>query len=241
MKDRDHLKRGESAPAISNTAPTNCGRRLPAIVIVAGLGFALTLLLIGWSRQLHDKIISLETQIAQLNDDNQATKAEMHQIMRENEILKMQVDAQSYDGYYITIDSTKNEISLMRSGELIKAFPCATGRGMVEIDNRKFDFRTPIGELEILYKEEEPIWYRPDWVWIERGDSVPENLTREDRAMEGILGKYRLHLGNSISIHGTSSGRVRPGSITHGCIRVGNEGLEMLHRLVEDGAPIYIY
>jgi hypothetical protein len=61
------------------------------------------------------------------------------------------------------------------------------------------------------------------------------------RRYPGVLGPYRLNLGDGYAIHGTNvpSSVGRP--VTHGCIRVRNEDIETLYRIVPVGTPVYIY
>ena len=37
-------------------------------------------------------------------------------------------------------------------------------------------FTTPRGKHKIIAKVENPIWYRPNWWWLERGEDVPEGI-----------------------------------------------------------------
>jgi lipoprotein-anchoring transpeptidase ErfK/SrfK len=86
-------------------------------------------------------------------------------------------------------------------------------------------------------KERHPVWYPPSWHWSERGREVPERRY----AIRGVLGKYRLNLGHSYGIHGTRSGRIRPGKYSHGCIRMNRKDLQIVYKLTDVGTEVYIY
>lgn len=149
-------------------------------------------------------------------------------------------DARQYRGYYVSVDLEEDVLRVLRDGNVVHSARCAHGQGQVLKRGRWFDFATPVGRRTVINKEVDPVWIRPDWAWTERGDTLPPNLTREQRAVRGILGKYRLQTGDGYDIHGVN-GAVPPGAYTHGCIRLAAPDLEMVFKLVEVGAPVYIY
>lgn len=61
------------------------------------------------------------------------------------------------------------------------------------------------------------------------------------RQYDGVLGNHRLYLGDGYGIHGTNNPRSIGTSVSHGCIRMRNEDIETLFRIVEVGTPVYIY
>ena len=56
-----------------------------------------------------------------------------------------------------------------------------------------------------------------------------------------VLGANRLYLGDGYGIHGTDAPSSIGRSISHGCIRVRNEDIETLFRIVAIGTPVYVY
>ncbi len=69
---------------------------------------------------------------------------------------------------------------------------------------------------------------------------VPPFGTNQRRYM-GVLGANRLYLGDGYGIHGTDSPTSIGRSVSHGCIRVRNEDIETLFRIVTVGTPVYVY
>lgn len=69
---------------------------------------------------------------------------------------------------------------------------------------------------------------------------VPPFGTNQRRYL-GVLGVNRLYLGDGYAIHGTDNPRSIGRSVSHGCIRVRNEDIETLFRLVDVGTPVYVY
>lgn len=57
----------------------------------------------------------------------------------------------------------------------------------------------------------------------------------------GVLGANRLYLGDGYGIHGTDAPWSIGQSVSHGCIRVRNEDIETLFRIVDVGTPVYVY
>ncbi|HNW93128.1 MAG TPA: L,D-transpeptidase [bacterium] len=154
-------------------------------------------------------------------------------------VTQVEGSARHYNGYYLTVDLDNNEVRVMRDGNVIHRASCAHGKGRVQQRGRWFDFTTPVGRRTVINKEVDPVWLRPDWVWLERGDSVPR-MTREQREVRGALGKYRLQTGEGYDIHGID-GPVLPGEFTHGCVRLKEEDLAAVYRFIDVGAPVYIY
>ncbi len=61
------------------------------------------------------------------------------------------------------------------------------------------------------------------------------------RRYQGVLGANRLYLGDGYGIHGTDAPWTIGQSVSHGCIRVRNEDIETLFRIVAVGTPVYVY
>ncbi len=144
---------------------------------------------------------------------------------------------------YLEINLEKDQLYIKMGTQILYAFPIVSGKGEVilKASGEERDFSTPKGIFEVIGKEENPVWYRPDWSWLERGEELPKNLSREERAVEGVLGKYRIHFGGGYSIHGTRSGRIKPGKYSHGCIRMNAEDLEKVWEMTKIGTKIFIY
>ncbi len=61
------------------------------------------------------------------------------------------------------------------------------------------------------------------------------------RRYPGVLGVNRLYLGDGYGIHGTDVPTSIGRGASHGCVRVRNEDIETLWRIVPVGTPVYIY
>lgn len=66
-------------------------------------------------------------------------------------------------------------------------------------------------------------------------------LGTNQRKYTGTLGVYRLYFGDGYGLHGTDEPTSIGRSASHGCVRVRNEDIETLYRLVPLGTVVYIY
>lgn len=163
-------------------------------------------------------------------------------IGREITNLDRRLAAKTPKSYYLIINSTANLINLYRGTELIKSDKCSTGSYTLlkNGDEQEWMFKTPKGEFWIQGKITSPIWRKPDWAFIEEGLPVPpaDHHTRYER---GVLGDYALSLGHGYLIHGTLYQRFLGMPVTHGCIRLNDESLELVYQSLSLGSKVYIY
>ena len=61
------------------------------------------------------------------------------------------------------------------------------------------------------------------------------------RRYKEVLGTHRLNLGDGYALHGTNAPTTIGRSVSHGCVRLRNEDIETLYRMIPVGAPVYIY
>ncbi len=69
---------------------------------------------------------------------------------------------------------------------------------------------------------------------------IPPGGTNARRYKE-ILGTHRLNLGDGYALHGTNAPTSIGRSVSHGCVRLRNEDIETLYRMIPVGAAVYIY
>jgi hypothetical protein len=61
------------------------------------------------------------------------------------------------------------------------------------------------------------------------------------RRYDGVLGTFRLYLGDGYALHGTNNPASVGQAVSHGCIRLRNEDIDALYHVVAVGTPVYIY
>jgi L,D-transpeptidase ErfK/SrfK len=116
----------------------------------------------------------------------------------------------------------------VENSRYVSTYPIGIGRD---------GFSTPVGSYKITLKLKDPVW------------RVPENIREENPELpafvppgdENPLGKYWLQLSvNGYGIHGTNRPYGIGREVSHGCIRLYPEDIEMLATFVEPGIPVKI-
>jgi len=143
---------------------------------------------------------------------------------------------------YMIVNTTTNTFRLYKGQKLIREGICSTGSYILleAPDQRKWIFKTPRGVFRILGKTKSPVWIKPDWAFIEEGLPVPPP-NHESRYEYGVLGDYALSLGQGYMIHGTLYKRFLGLPVTHGCIRLNDEDLEIVYKTLNIGSKVFIY
>jgi len=146
-------------------------------------------------------------------------------------------------GIYVVVDTAQNKVYVREGEKILHTAVASTGSGASLQDprnpNKGWVFETPRGVYAILNKIKNPAWVKPDWAFIEEGESIPTKS--QDRVETGVLGDYALGFGNGYFIHGTLYTRLLGTNVTHGCIRLGDKDLEYLYRHVPTGATLIIF
>jgi L,D-transpeptidase YbiS len=126
-------------------------------------------------------------------------------------------------------------------GRVQRSGPCSTGSDstLYAPDGRRWTFRTPRGARRVHHKAQRPVWYKPDWAYIEEGLTVPP-ADAESRYVRGMLGRYALDIGNGYLVHG-SPYRIGIGTrSTHGCVRLLDADLEIVFRTLQVGDEVVL-
>jgi L,D-transpeptidase YbiS len=143
---------------------------------------------------------------------------------------------------YIVVDTSSNRLYVKRGDKVLHEAACSTGSGGLLVDpdtGRQWIFDTPRGRFQVIRKAEDPVWTKPDWAFVEEGKPVPQKWS-ERRDYE-TLGDYALYFGDGYMIHGTLYQRYLGQSITHGCVRLGDEDLARVYQMAPLGTPIFIF
>ncbi|HOT96851.1 MAG TPA: L,D-transpeptidase [bacterium] len=143
---------------------------------------------------------------------------------------------------WLIIDTSGNQIFLMQDKTLLHKGVCSTGSYVLlrAGRNKQWIFRTPRGQFRVLNKMRRPVWYMPDWAFVEEGRPIPPRDSPL-RYESGVLGEYGLALGQGYLIHGTLYKRFLGMPVTHGCVRLGDEDLEVVAKNMDTGSKVFIY
>src|SRR5436309_3187929 len=82
----------------------------------------------------------------------------------------------------------------------------------------------------------------PPGTMIVAGDAVviPPVDTKQ-RHFDKVLGRYRLNLGDGYAIHGTQETDKLGQSVSHGCVRLGDDDIARLYAMANVGDAVIIY
>ncbi|ABQ28219.1 L,D-transpeptidase family protein [Geotalea uraniireducens] len=115
-----------------------------------------------------------------------------------------------------------------KGARLIASFPIGIG------DEGK---DTPVGTFRVIQKIENPSWYVPQSVKMEK----PELPDVVPPGPDNPLGTHAMRLSErTILIHGTNKPWGVGRRVSHGCIRLYPEDIPRLYRLVAVGTPVTI-
>ncbi len=143
---------------------------------------------------------------------------------------------------FIVINISENTFKLYNAKRaLVREGVCSTGSYItLESGKKKWEFQTPKGMLKVHGKITNPVWVRPDWSFIEEGLPIP-SARHDSRYEYGVLGDYAMSLGDGYLIHGTIYQRFLGMPVTHGCVRLGDDDLEVVYKTLVLGSKVYIY
>jgi L,D-transpeptidase ErfK/SrfK len=142
---------------------------------------------------------------------------------------------------YIVVNPNGNRLSLHRGQKVVLDATISTGKNdTLTYRSRKWVFQTPRGIMSVIRKKKDPVWLKPDWAFLEKGESIPP-VHSPLRKQKGVLGAFMLDLGGGVMIHGTPQENLLGRSVTHGCIRVGHDDLKVLYDSVQVGTKVFIF
>ena len=212
-----------------------------SVVIIIGLFvFVFTSLIFIPEMQEWRLNSKLNNQI--VSDSTNVSAKEINDLKKQVDLLNRKIGRMTPGSVFLTINTTENTFRLYKNNEIIWRGKCSTGSFVeLEVDSTKsYIFETPKGALTVQNKITNPVWRKPDWAFIEEGLPVPpqNHVSRYER---GVLGDYALSLGNGYLIHGTLYQRLMGMPVTHGCVRLNDEDLEMVYKNMQVGAKVFIY
>ena len=147
------------------------------------------------------------------------------------------------DEVYLRVVVAENTIYVMRGTSMLRRYPVATGSGSFLEYNLKhsggWKFDTPVGVFTVGRKETDPVWYAPDWYYVEKGLQVPApNSPR--RYFPGDMGTHAIYLGEGLAIHGTKNQASVGRPVSHGCMRMAKGDIDAVFALVQVGTRVLI-
>jgi L,D-transpeptidase YbiS len=158
-------------------------------------------------------------------------------------VLQQRLAAVRPTGPYLAIDVRGNRFALRAAGgPVLRQGRCSTGsaRSLRAADGRTWVFHTPRGERRVRSRAENPVWRKPDWAYVETGESIPAPDAPQ-RLELGVLGAYALGLGEGYYVHGTPYTLGIGRSVTHGCVRLLDDDLRAVFETLREGDPVFLF
>lgn len=134
----------------------------------------------------------------------------------------------------VVVEKSKNKMFLLKQGEVVKSYDVSLGQNPIGHKEQEGDMRTPEGEYEIYYKNNESKFYRSLAISYPNAADVARATARG------------VSPGGSIVIHGfpnnlgNFTGPFEPLNWTEGCIAVRNNEMDEMFRLIALNTPIEI-
>jgi len=163
-------------------------------------------------------------------------------LARQNKNMRKELESLEGDELWIVVDSQNNELAVRRGRRTLFRASVSTGTGNEAeiVGGRKLFFETPRGMRRVIRKERDPVWYKPDWAYLEEGVAPPAEDDRA-RVVRGKLGLFALDLGDGFKIHGTPDDATIGRWTTHGCVRLATDDLATVYRYAEEGTRVYVF
>lgn len=142
---------------------------------------------------------------------------------------------------WLHVSVSARTLTVWRGRERLHEYPVGVGTGgtLRKLDGGTWTWATPTGIFEIGRKKAGPVWYAPDWHYVERGLPVPARDSAE-RYIAGVLGDYALYLSDEIAIHGTRDTASVGRASSHGCLRMQNADIAVVFDLVDVGTRVVV-
>lgn len=145
------------------------------------------------------------------------------------------------DAVHLVVSLSERSLTVHRGDAVLHVFPVGVGTGG-RLEGRggaRWSFETPTGVFEIGRKKKDPMWYAPDWHYVERGLPIPPAYS-DERYLPGVLGDYALYLSDEIAIHGTDDPTSVGRASSHGCLRMNDADIAVVYPLVAVGTRVAV-
>lgn len=130
------------------------------------------------------------------------------------------------DDNEVVINIPNVSLYFFQSGNNTKTFPIAVGKGVTQ---------TPPGNYQIGDRAHNPTWYIPASIRKERKNKGLPDIESIPAGPDNPLGPLFIRFGDpklGLGIHGTSVPSSVPGVVSHGCVRMKNQDVLTLDKLV---------
>lgn len=184
-------------------------------------------------------ILAMQLSFAQNSNSSSSQKIDELQLQLKS--LKLQYSKLQPKRPYIIVNTSENKFAI-HDGTFSHRAKCSTGSYILlkAHGRREWLFKTPRGVFRITVKLRDPVWYKPDWAFIEEGLSIPTPDSPK-RYQYGVLGDYAVAFGQGYLIHGTLYKRLLGMPVTHGCVRLDDYDMQLVFEKIHHGSKVFIF
>ena len=145
------------------------------------------------------------------------------------------------DEVWLHVSVSARKLTVWRGRDRVQVYPVGVGTGgtLRKLGGGSWEWDTPTGIFEVGRMKEDPVWYAPDWHFIEKRQPVPPRDS-PDRYVPGMLGDYALYIDDEIAIHGTNNRSSVGRASSHGCLRMYNEDIAVVFGQVMLGTKVIV-
>ena len=142
-------------------------------------------------------------------------------------------------GLQLVLDRRLRQLMVLENGELKHRFPAAVGT---------VGWETPAGRHQVLEKTVQPVWQHPS-----NGHAVPPGpanplgsrwigFYRDCQGRSGWDGERHLEISGCTvaGFHGTPHRWTVGRAVSHGCVRLFDEDVQLVYNLVRVGTPVTV-
>jgi len=160
----------------------------------------------------------------------------------EQRFLAFIKDIYAADKRYLLLDTRSAKGSIKVGNRVLREFPLLLGEcrkpEVVPADNADA-YVLPKGRVQLIAKQEKPVWYKPDWLYEQELTQTPP-LNAQERLIAGPMGAYALFFGGGFVIHGRPADGAPRMVADHACIVLGDDDLRVVFKMLEAGSFAYI-
>ena len=160
----------------------------------------------------------------------------------EQRFLTFIKDIYATDKQYLLLDTNSEKGSLRVRNRVLREFPllldgCRKPQ-VVPAENADA-YVLPKGRVQLIAKQVNPVWYKPDWLYEQEMTPTPP-LNAQERLIAGPMGTYALFFGGGFVIHGRPADGAPPMVVDHACIVLEDEDLSTVFKMLDTGSFAYI-
>lgn len=150
-------------------------------------------------------------------------------------------DGPHSDEIWLHVSVSARRLTVWRGRDRLHVYPVGVGTGgsLQKLDGGSWEWDTPTGIFEVGRLKKDPVWFAPDWHFVEKRQPIPPRDSPR-RYIRGMLGDYALYIDDEIAIHGTRDRASVGRASSHGCLRMYNEDIAAVYALVTLGSKVIV-